>query len=116
MVCQRILEERSCISVCKHYELANLSICGGKLQAVRELDLRLQKEASRLKAKHKKLRREEKVDLESSKTNILLYENEISLTSSATTATQITPGPLGKENSGFKLKGMFGNSIIMGCS
>jgi len=104
---KRILQERFRTSVCKHYELVNLNVCGGKLKAVPELDLGLQKEASRLKATYKKLRREAKDAFESNKINILLYENEFNLDSSATNVMKITSGPVAdKENSGFKLQGI----------
>ena len=87
-------------SVSKHYEMVNDSIVGGKLNPVRELNQRLQKEASRVINKTKKLRREAKCAFESITTSLLVYDNEICLTN-----------PSEKENApvaekGFKLKGI----------
>ena len=80
--------------------MVNDSIVGGKLNPVRELNQRLQKEASRVINKTKKLRREAKCAFESITTSLLVYDNEICLTN-----------PSEKENApvaekGFKLKGI----------
>ena len=107
-----ILEERLCISVCKHYELANQHICGGEL--LPQINKRLQKEASKVRAQHKKLRGERKAEYECSKCNMLVYENEISLHDSTSTAP--SPGPVAEKDTGFKLQGMTDSTIIGGCS
>ena len=94
---KRSLQEILCTSVSKHYELANQNICGGTLEAVHALELRLRKEASRLKNKCKTLRREKKNTFEEGSTNMLVYQNEINLTSS----THMHVAPVAeKENEG----------------
>ena len=44
------LEERLCISVCKHYNLAKQNICGGEL--LPQMNKGLQNEASTVRAQH----------------------------------------------------------------
>jgi len=101
---KRSLQERLCTSVSKHFKLVNKSILGGTAEAKHALDLRLQKEASRLKSKYKKLRREAKLELENNKTNMLVYENEIHLVIIEDEAENES------ENVEFKLKGMISYS------
>ena len=74
---KRSLQKRLCTSVSKHYELLNQSIFGGVAEANDALESRLQKEASRLRNKIKKLRRDGKLAEENKKTNMLVYNNEI---------------------------------------
>ena len=103
-----ILEDRLCISVCKHYELANQNICGGEL--LPQINKRLQKEASKVRAQFKKLRGERKAGFESSKCNMLIYNSEVSLQNNTSTA----PEPVEeKESTGFKLRGMTDSIIAM---
>ena len=88
---KRSLQDILCTtSVTKHYELTNQNICGSTLEAVDALEVRLRKEASRLKNKCKTLRREEKNTFEKGKTNMLVYQNEINLPV-PTSSTHVAP-------------------------
>ena len=95
------LQKKLFTSVSKHYEMVNDSIVGGKLNPVRELNLRLQKEASRAINKSKKLRREAKCAFESKISNFLVYDNEICLTNASEKENN---APVAEK--GFKFKGV----------
>ena len=91
----RSLQSQLCISVCKHSELVNDSICGGTVNVAAKLEIRLQNETSRVIRTHKNLQREKKTEYESQMTNMLVYSGKICLTTETETKTVVEPG---KEN------------------